>query len=85
LTFYNDTTKQRLNTHITKFMLKILNLEIKDNFKQRRMLISSIYRISKNIENRLPVHTYCKFFTTQNLILNKFSKLQNNRLQNDRS
>jgi len=61
-------------------MLKMINLEISDNFKQRRMLISSIYRVSKNIENRLYVHICCKFFRTQNLRLHRLFKQENNRL-----
>jgi len=61
-------------------MLKMINLEINDNFKQRRMLISSIYHISRNIENRLPTHRCCKFFRTQNSRLHKLFILENNRL-----
>jgi len=61
-------------------MLKMINLEINDNFKQRRMLISSIYHVSKNIENRLPAYICCKFFRTQNLRLYRLFKQENNRL-----
>jgi len=61
-------------------MLKMINLEINDNFKQRRRLISSIYHVSRNIENRLPGHICLKFFGTQNLRLHKLFKQENNRL-----
>jgi len=80
LTFYNDTIKQRAKTYINRFMLKMINLEINDNFKQRRILISSIYNISRNIENCLPAHICCKFFKTQNKKLHKLFKQENNRL-----
>jgi len=76
LTFYNDTIKQRAETHTNRFMLKMINLEINDNFKQRRMLISSIYHISRNIENRLPTHICCKFFRTQNSSINFYTRKQ---------
>jgi len=80
LTFYNDMIKQRAKTFTNRCMLKMLNLETKDNFKQRRTLIPSIYHISKNIENRLPADICYKFFTTQNIRLKKFYKQENNRL-----
>jgi len=57
----------------------MINLEINDNFK-RRMLISSIYHVSRTMENRLPAHIGCKFFRTQNFRPHRLFKHENNRL-----
>jgi len=64
-------------------MLKMINLEINDNFKQRRMLISSIYHVSRTIENRLPYMLHIcwhQFFQNSKIRLHRLFKHENNRL-----
>jgi len=60
--------------------LKMLNLEITDNLKHRKWLITSIYWLSRTIENNLPRHICKKFFNTQQRSLNKLFIHEENRL-----
>jgi len=58
----------------------MLNLEITDNFKKRRFLISSLYIVTHNIENNLPGYICHKFFKTQDRALFKLFMQERDRL-----
>jgi len=57
----------------------MLNLEITDNFKKRRHLISKVYFVTRTIENNLPTYLCQKFFSTQYIKLQKLSLQENKR------
>jgi len=61
----------------------MLNLEISDNFKQLKLITSSIYYLTRTIEKNFP-HYICslKFFNTQYRSLsNLFVKEQNRMMK----
>jgi len=80
ITFYNNTIKQRQITYTERFMKNMLNLEICDNFKKRRLLISCIYSVMRDIEKNLPMRICHRFFSSQNRSLHKFFLNENDRL-----
>jgi len=77
---YNDVIKQRASSLFDAFTKKMLNLEITDNFRKRRHLISKIYFATRTIENNLPLDLSHKFFKTQHFNLLKLFRLENKRL-----
>jgi len=58
----------------------MLNLEITDNFKKRRFLISCIYKVTRDIENNVPGYICQKFYKTQEYSLQKLLKHEKHRL-----
>jgi len=80
ITFYNDNIKQKALNNSKRYIKNILNLEITDNFKKRRFLISFLYKVTRNIENNLPGCICQKFFKTQEYSLRKLFKHEKDRL-----
>jgi len=64
------------------FTNRLFNLEIRDNKRKRYHIISTIYRYTRKIEERLPYHICKKFFYTQELSLNKYYFCERNRFSN---
>jgi len=65
MTFYNDNIKLQALLNTQRFIKNMLNLEITDNYKKRRTLISRLYNTTRNIEKNLPAYIYNKFYKTQ--------------------
>jgi len=80
ITFYNDTITQQALNNSKRFINNMLNLEITDNFKKRRILISLLYKVTRNIENNLPGYICQKFYKTQEYTLRKLFKQEEDRL-----
>jgi len=80
--FYNDFSTRRATFHSHRFVRLILNLEIRDNFKQLKVITSNIYRLTRTIENNLPSYICNQFFTTQHMSLKKFFVKEKIRLNN---
>jgi len=59
LTFYFDDSKRRWNKYTNMFTNRLFNLEIRDNTRKRHHIISTIYRYTRKIEERLPYYI-CK-------------------------
>jgi len=78
-TFYNDISSRKADKYFNKFTSKILKLEIADNFKHRKSLLSSIYFSTRAIENNLPSYICKKFFYTQQKSLHKLFIHEENR------
>jgi len=64
-TFHNELSFRKADRFFNRFSSQILNLEIADNCKHRKKLLSSIYRLTRSIENNLPCYICKKFFYTQ--------------------
>jgi len=82
LLFYNDYLSCRASFLSHRFARSILNLEISDNFKQRKNLVSNIYRLSRAIEKNLPIFYCNQFFATQHSSLSKLLARETSRLNN---
>jgi len=80
LHFYNDFSSRRAISLSHRFVRSILNLEISDNFKQRKTLVSNIYRLSRDIERNLPSYLCTQFFTTQQWSLSNLTSREISRL-----
>jgi len=78
-TFYCDSSTLRAVKHCNNFISKMLNLEISDNFKQCKSLITSIYWLSRIIENNLPIYLVQKFYNTQQRSLRSLYLNENNK------
>jgi len=78
--YFNDKIKQQSLKNTRHFINNILNLEITDNFKKRRYLISCLYKVTRNIEKNLPEYIFYKFYRTQESSLQKLFKHENDRL-----
>jgi len=70
-TFHNELSFRKADRYFNRFSSQILNLEIADNCKHRKSLLSSIYRLTRSIENNLPCYICKKFFYTQHSSLRK--------------
>jgi len=70
-TFHNELSFRKADRFFNRFSSQILNLEIADNCKHRKNLLSSIYRLTRSIENNLPCYICKKFFYTQHRSLQK--------------
>jgi len=71
LQFFNHYTGRRATFYSLRFIRSILNLEISDNFKRIKGLTSEIYRLSRAVENNMPIYLCNQFFYTQQLSLSK--------------
>jgi len=71
LRFYNDYSTRHATIYSLRFIRLILNLEISDNFKRLKSLTVDTYRLSRAIENNLPVQVCNQFFSTQHMSLLK--------------
>jgi len=80
LQFYNDFLSRRTLSFSYRFVRSILNLEISDNYKQRKILVSNIFRLSRAIERNLRSYYCNQFFTTQQWSLSKLSVRETSRL-----
>jgi len=67
ITFYNDNIKLQALSNTQRFIKNMLNLEITDNYKKRRTLISHLYNITRNIEKTY-LHTYTKNFIKRRIV-----------------
>jgi len=74
------TFQHKEETFVNRFILNMLNLEITDNFKYRKSLITFIYWLTRTIENNLPRYICTKFFNTQQRLLQKLFIFEENRL-----
>jgi len=82
LKFHNDYIYDRAESAFHRFSLKLLNLEISDNFQKIKTLTKSIYRVTRNIEKNLPAYICNEFFNTQISSLSKLRLKENNRTMN---
>jgi len=80
ITFFNNIIKQRQRTYTDRYLKNMLNLEISDNCKKRRFLISRIYSVTRTIEKNLPIPICYRFFNSQNRSLHRLFLLEKDRL-----
>jgi len=80
LKFYNDFSTRRAAFYSLRFIRLTLNLEISDNLKRLKVLTSDIYRLSRVIENNLPMFFCNQFFSTQQRSLSKLFEKEKIRL-----
>jgi len=80
LKFHNDFSTRRATYYSLRFIRLTLNLEISDNFTHLQVLTSNIYRLTRAIENNLPIHICNQFFITQQRSLLKLIAREKNRL-----
>jgi len=78
--FYNDSSTRCATFYSHRFIRLTLNFEIRDNLKQLKFITSNIYRLTRTIENNLPIYICNQFFTTQHKSLKKFFKKEKIRL-----
>jgi len=81
LKFHNDYLSSRADSHLRRLALQLLNLEISDNFKYLKVLITSLYRVTRAIERSLPVYICNEFFNTQTRSLSKLFMREKNRMR----
>jgi len=70
----------RSASYALRFIRLTLNLEISDNCKQLKFLISNIFRLTRTIQNNLPIYICNQFFNTQQWSLRKLSKKEKIRM-----
>jgi len=58
----------------------MLNLEISDNFKKPTLMISCLYKVTREIKKNLPRYMCQKFYKTQEFPLQKLFKHEKDRL-----
>jgi len=71
LRFHNYYLTRRAIIYSLRFIRLILNTEISDNYKTIKKLTADTYRLSRAIENNLPLHFCNQFFHSQHMSLRK--------------
>jgi len=80
LKFYNEPSTRRALFYSHRFISLMLNLEISNNFKQIKLITSSIHYLTRTIERNLPHYICIKFFNTQYRSLSNLFVKEKNRM-----